>query len=48
MKSALIDTVGLAGLGSLGYGCFLIYQPSAYVVVGACLLAYAIKAGTSK
>lgn len=44
MKDFFIDLVGLLGLGSLTYGCWLVYQPSAYIIAGVLLLAYACKA----
>ncbi|MCV6612435.1 MAG: hypothetical protein OIF55_16865 [Amphritea sp.] len=44
MKAAAIDLVGLVGLAGIGYGAFLIYEPAAYIVTGACLVAYAVKA----
>lgn len=45
MNPYVIDIAGLTGLGAMGYGTFLIYEPAAYIVVGICLIAYAVKAG---
>jgi hypothetical protein len=45
MKSALIDITGLAGVGLVGYGSWLIYQPAAFIVTGGLLLSYAVIVG---
>jgi hypothetical protein len=48
MKSALIDITGLAGVGLVGYGSWLIYQPAAFIVTGGLLLSYAVVAGKAQ
>lgn len=37
----LIDVVGIAGIGSVSYGAWLIYQPSAFIVSGIALVTWA-------
>ena len=40
-KQLFIDLVGLIGIGSVSYGAWLIYQPSAFIVGGVALVAWA-------
>jgi hypothetical protein len=42
--TALRDVAGLAGAGSIAWGCFLVHPALGYIVVGALLLAAAIVA----
>lgn len=42
------DLAGLAGVGSIAYGCWAIYHPAGFIVGGAFLLAgcwLAVRAG---
>jgi len=41
-KQWLIDLVGLAGVGVFTYGAWLVYQPAAFLVAGALLMAWAL------
>ena len=34
------EIVGIAGVGAFVYGCALIYSPAAWMVGGACAIAY--------
>lgn len=36
------DALGIIGLGLLGYGCWLIYPPAAFIVPGVVLVGVAI------
>ena len=40
-KQILIDLVGLVGIGSVSYGAWLMYQPSAFIVSGVALVTWA-------
>ena len=40
-KQILIDMVGLIGASAVSYGAWLIYQPSAFIVGGVALVAWA-------
>ncbi len=42
MKPDARDLVGIAGLGLLGTGVWLVYPPAALIVVGSALLALAL------
>jgi hypothetical protein len=37
-KASLDAIFVLGGLGGVGYGCYQIYEPSAFIVVGAALV----------
>ena len=43
LKSAGNDVLMLAGVGLVFYGVFLIYQPAAFIVLGAGLVYWAIQ-----
>jgi hypothetical protein len=38
----LIDLLGLVGLGGVAYGAWMIYPPSCYILIGLCLLGFAV------
>ena len=40
-RDTLADLIGLAGVGCVGYGAWLIYPPSAFILVGIGLVAIA-------
>ncbi len=42
MKLDVYDFVGVAGLGLLSYGAWLIYEPAAFIVAGALMIACAV------
>lgn len=42
MKDWVWDLLGLAGVASIGMGCWLVYPPSAFIVVGAALCFLAV------
>ena len=44
MKPWMIDIVGLLGLASLFYGCWLVTPPLAFIVTGTLLVLYSVKA----
>jgi len=48
LRELLVDAVGLLGLGSVCWGCYSIYEPSAYIVGGACLMIFSVKAAQVK
>lgn len=37
-----IDLLALVGMASLGYGCWLIYPPAAFIVCGTLILLGAV------
>lgn len=42
MKIDLNDVIGLIGLAGITYGSWLVYEPAAFIVPGALLLAASI------
>lgn len=40
----ILDLIGIAAVASIGYGCYLIYEPAAYLSVGTLLLGFVILA----
>lgn len=40
-RSLLADVLGVAGLSSLFYGCYSIYAPAGFIVLGVCLILLA-------
>lgn len=42
---ALVDLVGLGGVGSIAYGAWRVYEPAGFIVGGLLLLAGAIVLG---
>ena len=46
----ILDLAGIAGVGSIAYGCWLIYEPAGYIVGGALVLmsAFAATSGRRK
>ena len=47
MKSISLDVVGFVGAALVVWGCYMIFQPSAFVVAGAFCLTLAL-AGAKK
>lgn len=47
-RELFIDAVGLSGLGSIVYGVYQMHEPCAYLVGGAGLICWAIKASKTK
>jgi len=45
MKGVIVDILGAAGISSIGYGCWLIYPPAAFLCVGSLVLVLAVAAG---
>jgi len=43
-KQFFLDLIGMAGLGSLCFGAFQIYEPAAPIVGGFFLMVFALKA----
>jgi hypothetical protein len=39
LPALIIDLFGLIGLGSLSYGCWLVYRPSGFIAAGVVLIA---------
>lgn len=42
------DIILLLGAGSVFYGAYLVYKPSAFILLGAGLIYFAIKPGGNK
>ncbi len=45
VPGTIIDIMGLAGVGLISYGAWLIYAPAGFIVGGSLLLAAAIVLG---
>lgn len=45
VPGALVDLVGLGGVGSIAYGAWRVYEPAGFIVGGLLLLAGAIVLG---
>jgi hypothetical protein len=43
-----IDLLGVLGLGSLTYGCWLIYPPLAFLVFGALILIGTVRVAMTR
>ena len=39
IPALLVDLFGLAGVASISYGCWMIYEPAGYIAAGTLLLA---------
>lgn len=42
MTSYLRDAAGVAGVASIAYGAWLVYEPSGFIVAGILVLAAAV------
>lgn len=42
MKGMMVDLLGLAGLAAICFGVWQIHRPSAYIVGGVIVLAFAL------
>lgn len=38
-RSVVIDLLAIVGLGLVGYGSFLIYEPASYLILGTILMS---------
>jgi len=38
----LLDILAFLGAASLCYGCYIIYEPSAFIIAGVMMLAFVI------
>lgn len=45
-RSAILDSLGVAGIGLIAVGLWWIYPPLSFVVVGAILLGLAVAGAT--
>jgi hypothetical protein len=45
LPSALCDLAGVAGVGSIAYGAWLIYEPAGFLCAGALLITGAMLYG---
>lgn len=39
VPALITDLMGLAGIGLLSYGCWLVYRPSGFIAAGVVLIA---------